>query len=61
MGQMERVALKYIHYQVKNEKASGNLLCDAGSSNLVLCDNLERWGRVGGGREVQEGGTHVSL
>jgi len=21
----------------------------------VLCDNLERWGGVGGGREVQEG------
>ena len=34
--------------------ASGNLLYDTGSSNLVLCDNLED--RVGGGREVQEGG-----
>ena len=38
------------------ETASGNLLYDAGSSNLVLCDNLEGWDRVGGGREVQEGG-----
>ena len=27
---------------------SGNLLYDAGSSNLVLCDNLEGWD--GGGR-----------
>ena len=29
---------------------------DAGSSNLVLCDNVEGWDGVGGGREVQEGG-----
>ena len=28
----------------------------AGSSNPVLCDNLEGWDGVGGGREVQEGG-----
>ena len=26
------------------------------SSNLALCDNLEWWDGVGGGREVQEGG-----
>ena len=32
------------------------LLYDAGSSNLVLCDNLEGWDGMGGGREVQEGG-----
>ena len=31
--------------------ASGNLLYDAGSSNLVLCDSLEEWDRVGGERE----------
>ena len=24
---------------------------------LVLCDNLERWDGVEGGREVQEGGN----
>lgn len=56
MGQMERVALKYIHYQVKNGKASGNLLGDAGSSNLVLCDNLDRRGRVeeGGGSGTED-------
>ena len=29
--------------------ASGNLLCDAGSSNLVLCDYLEGWDGVGTG------------
>ena len=23
----------------------------------MLCDNLEGWDRVGGGREVQEGGA----
>ena len=35
---------------------SGNLLYDAGSSNLVLCDNLEGWDGVRGEREVQEKG-----
>ena len=30
---------------------------DTGSSNLALCDNLEGWVGVGGGREVQEGGN----
>ena len=39
------------------QTASGSLFCDAGSSNLVLCDNLEGWDRVGGGREIQEGGN----
>ena len=28
----------------------------AGSSNPVLCNNLEEWDGVEGGREVQEGG-----
>ena len=33
---------------------------DAGSSNLVLCDDLEGWDGVGGGKEVQEGG-HICI
>ena len=49
--------------------ACGNLLYDAGSSNPVLCDNLEGWNGMGCGREVQEGGegtyvlwlTHVDV
>ena len=36
--------------------ASGHLLYDAGSSNSVLCDNLELWDGVGDGREVQDRG-----
>ena len=36
------------------------MLYDAGSSNPVLCDYLEGWDRVGGGKEVQEGG-HVFI
>ena len=32
------------------------MLYEAGSSNQVLCDNLEGWDGVGDGREVQEGG-----
>ena len=35
---------------------SGTLLYDAGSSNLALCDNVEAWDSMGGGREAQEGG-----
>ena len=35
--------------------ASGNVLCDSGSS-ARCCDNLEGWGRVGGGKEAQEEG-----
>lgn len=37
--------------------ASGDLLCDSGSSDLILCDSLEGWDGVGGGREVPEGGA----
>ena len=37
--------------------ASGNLLYDSGTSrSSLLCDNLEGWDVVGGGREVQERG-----
>ena len=37
--------------------ACRNLLHDAGSSNQVLCDNLEGWDGVEGRTEVQEGGN----
>ena len=36
--------------------ARGNLLYDAENPKRMLCDNLEGWDGVGGGREVQEGG-----
>ena len=32
------------------------MLYDARSSSMVLCDHLEGWDEVGGGREVPEGG-----
>ena len=32
------------------QTASENLLFEAGSSNPMLCDNLERWDGVGGER-----------
>ena len=41
--------------------AIGNLFYDTGSSNLVLCDNLEGWEGVGGGRSFKREGTHVYL
>ena len=40
--------------------ASGSLLYDTGSSNLVLCDSLEERDGEGGGREVQLGG-HIYM
>ena len=33
------------------------LLYDTGSSNPVLCNNLEQWDVRGGGRDIQEGGN----
>ena len=38
---------------------SANLMREAGHSELVLWDNPEGWGGKGGGRRVQDGGTHV--
>ena len=35
---------------------SGNLLYDSRKLKPGLCDNLEGWDRVGGGREAQERG-----
>jgi len=32
---------------------------EAGDSKSVLWDNLEGWGGEGGGKGVQDGGTHV--
>ena len=43
---MEAYTLPYV-----KQIANGNLMCDTGSSNLVLCDNLER---CGDRREVPE-------
>ena len=48
---IETYALPYVKYI-----ASLNLLYDAGSSNPVLCDNLDKWGWVEGKREVEKGG-----
>ena len=54
---METYKLLYV-----KEIASGNLLYDAGSSNPVLCDNLEGRDGVGNGREIQEGGDiHIPM
>ena len=38
---------------------SASLMHEAGHSYLVLWDNPEGWGKVGGGRAVQDGGIHV--
>jgi len=37
------------------------LLYDAGSSNQMLCNNLEGWDVVGVGMEIQVDGTYVFL
>ena len=36
-------------------KTSGNLMYDIGHTKPVLCDNLEDWGRKGGGRGTEDG------
>ena len=48
---IEAYTLPYVKYI-----ASLNLHYDAGSSNPVLCDNVEEWDWVGGKREVEKGG-----
>ena len=53
---METYTLPYV-----KQIANGNLLYDVGSSNQVLCDNLEGWEGVGGKREVKREGTYVHL
>ena len=37
------------------ETAGGNLLCDTGSPNQVLCGHAVGWEGMGSGREAQEG------
>ena len=53
-GSSETDMLPYV-----KQRASGNLLYVAGSSDLVLCANLEGWEGVGGEREVQGSGGHM--
>ena len=36
-----------------------SLIHEAGHAKPVLWDNPEGWGREGGGRGVQDGGTHT--
>ena len=40
---------------------SASLMHEAGHSKLVLWENPEGWGGEGGGRVVQDGGTHEHL
>ena len=48
---MEAYTLPYVKWA-----ANGNLLFDSRNTNLGSVNKLEGWERVGGGREVQEGG-----
>ena len=41
--------------------ASASLMHEAGHPKPVLWDNPEGWDGEGGGREIQDGGTHVHL
>ena len=40
---------------------SASSMHEAGHSKPVLWDNPEGWGGEGGGRGVQDGGTHVMI
>ena len=41
------------------QMTSASSMHEAGHSKLVLWDNSEGWGEEGGGKGVQDGGTHV--
>ena len=56
MGRIKSSTETYTLPYVK-QRSSGNLPYEAGSSNPVLCDNLEGWDGVRSGREVQGRGT----
>ena len=58
VGQMEAVAWKHIHCVCKVD-CQREFAVRLRELKPGLCDNLERWDKVGGGREVQEGGTYV--
>ena len=60
VGLIEKVALKYIHYHVK-QLAGGNLLYNTGNS--TQCSVMTQRGEIGqrGGRKVQEGGDICHL
>ena len=51
-GQIERVTLKHNTLPYVKQIVNGYLLYHAGSSNMVLSDNLERWDGMGGRRHM---------
>ena len=55
VGRIEKVALAYIHYHVKNRSLVGSC-CAAKGAQLVLCDDLGGGAEWGDGREIQQGG-----
>ena len=50
VGGIERGPLKHVPCHAWSWMASGNLLCDAGSSKRMFCNNLEGRDGLGGGR-----------
>ena len=65
VGQYESIALKYVYDQMQDRwpnarfMTSASLMYEAGHSKLVPLGKPEGWCGVGGGRRVQDGGTHV--
>ena len=54
-GWIERAALKYARYHMRNRSLMGSRCVTQGAQS-VLCDHLEGWDGGRGGREVQERG-----
>ena len=52
---MEKYTLPHVKWI-----ASDNLLYDEGRSNLVLCDNIERWNGVEMEERFRRKGTYVT-
>ena len=54
VGRYEKIELKYVYYHMENTWP-----VQIQRMKLVLWDNPEGWGGEGGGRGVQDGGTHL--
>ena len=53
---MERAACEYVHYHMQTD-SQWRFAVQLREFKLGPCNNLEGWGRVRGGREIQEGGN----
>ena len=61
LGWEDPLEKEMAHFSILAWKILWINIYNTGSSNSVLCDNLEGWDGMGNGREIQEWGTSVYL